>query len=110
MSSREGDSVRYVGGTPLPAMSQAIAELRKQGFAALADELTHIKEAWARRVMHYAQARDAAAHQQPLKPPVPMRVPRPQLRVVTLERDAQKPASPARAHVEIPRRPQGDRA
>lgn len=113
MNSRDGDNVRYVGGRPLSHMSESIAELRRLSFDALADELTALKEKWARAVMHYAEGRDAAAKAHPplevappvLRPLVP--APRPKLTLVVAGK-AQVLPPPQRAGSRARELPQGD--
>lgn len=51
-----GDAMRLLSERPLPSMGEAIVELRRQGFDALAEELTALRDKWARTAMRHAEA------------------------------------------------------
>ena len=90
MSSRkhEADMMRALAGRrAMEPMSAALLDLREQGFHDLADELTALRDDWARTVSHHAGKHARGVVECPLKPlvkaPRPrVQAPKPALRVV----------------------------
>lgn len=62
MSSRRhsADRMHLIGKDPMVPMRSAITELREQGFDALADELTVLREQWAKTVARHVTALSVA--------------------------------------------------